>query len=228
MVDLTDVASSLGRPLADLAGRAGCVASGWSRKLTGDVYIARHCRVFVLANKADVLPRVRGRGAVGDSPALRAWLTRQCASVGLRAAHVHVVAAAKGSGMREAMAVRAVPRPAGYRSVSRCPCNTRAQAVDKARGGRDVHLIGYVNVGKSTVVSRLVASGNVRCHCVGVSRDRSAVIQAPTVSRYPGTTVGLVRLAIDARSELIDTPGLLNGGAMTALLTDAELKVRRQ
>ncbi len=66
-----------------------------------------------------------------------------------------------------------------------------------------VGLVGATNVGKSTLLSKWLKG------------DQGG----PTVSRFPGTTVGVVGRTLDgANVEILDTPGLLTRGRMTDIL----------
>lgn len=81
-------------------------------------------------------------------------------------------------------------------------------AVRKAAGRRGrVGLVGATNVGKSTLLSRwLKGSGE----------------GGPTISRIPGTTLGVIEREV-GRSELeiVDTPGLTTKGRLTDILCHA-------
>ncbi|HOJ78067.1 MAG TPA: 50S ribosome-binding GTPase [Bacillota bacterium] len=68
-----------------------------------------------------------------------------------------------------------------------------------------VALFGVTNVGKSSLVKRILQTENV--------------VNSPTVSKFPGTTLGLSNWSIlDGRITLIDTPGLVPGDRMGDLL----------
>lgn len=79
------------------------------------------------------------------------------------------------------------------------------EAVKKAAGRKGrVGLVGATNVGKSTLLSRwLKGSGE----------------EGPTISRFPGTTLGVIEREV-GRSELeiVDTPGLVTKGRLTDIL----------
>lgn len=71
------------------------------------------------------------------------------------------------------------------------------------KGGR-IGLVGATNVGKSTLLSRWL---------MGTGGD------GPTVSRYPGTTVGLVQRELNgSKIEIIDTPGIIPRSRVSDLL----------
>lgn len=70
-----------------------------------------------------------------------------------------------------------------------------------------VGLVGATNVGKSTLLSRwLKGTGE----------------EGPTVSRFPGTTLGVIPRELGASQlEIVDTPGLTTRGRLTDLLCRA-------
>ncbi|MGE5604079.1 MAG: GTPase [Bacteroidota bacterium] len=71
--------------------------------------------------------------------------------------------------------------------------------------GDRIGLLGMTNVGKSSLVKQMLAA------------EKSAA--APTVSKYPGTTLGLSNWSIlKGRNTLIDTPGMVPGDRMGDLL----------
>lgn len=68
--------------------------------------------------------------------------------------------------------------------------------VSELRGNRDVYVVGATNVGKSTLINRLI-------------RDYSDMEQELTTSRYPGTTLDMVNIPLDDGKHIIDTPGIV-------------------
>jgi ribosome biogenesis GTPase A len=60
-----------------------------------------------------------------------------------------------------------------------------------------IALLGVTNVGKSSLIKRILAED---------------ATQAPTVSKFPGTTIGLSNWSIfKGRNTIIDTPGMVSG-----------------
>jgi ribosome biogenesis GTPase A len=60
-----------------------------------------------------------------------------------------------------------------------------------------IALLGVTNVGKSSLIKRILAEDST---------------QAPTVSKFPGTTIGLSNWSIfKGRNTIIDTPGMIFG-----------------
>lgn len=71
--------------------------------------------------------------------------------------------------------------------------------------GDRIGLLGMTNVGKSSLIKQMLAA------------EKLAVV--PTVSKYPGTTLGLSNWSIlKGRNTLIDTPGMAPGDRMGDLL----------
>ncbi len=62
----------------------------------------------------------------------------------------------------------------------------------------DVFLIGVANVGKSSIVNGLINS---------ITQDNKEYI---STSYHAGTTLGLIKVPFDEKSNLIDTPGIIN------------------
>ncbi len=71
--------------------------------------------------------------------------------------------------------------------------------------GARIGLLGMTNVGKSSLIKKMLAA------------EKSS--QLPTVSKYPGTTLGLSNWSIlKGRNTLIDTPGMAPGDRLGDLL----------
>ena len=74
--------------------------------------------------------------------------------------------------------------------------NQAVDTLNRYREGRDVYVVGATNVGKSTFLNRLIS-------------DYSDLDAELTVSRYPGTTLDLVKIPLDDGKHMIDTPGIV-------------------
>lgn len=80
-----------------------------------------------------------------------------------------------------------------------------SQMTKEAAQGAKIAIIGATNVGKSSLVKRIIAM------------DGDKV--TPTVSKFPGTTLGLSNWGVlKGRNTLIDTPGLNPGDRLGDLL----------
>lgn len=77
---------------------------------------------------------------------------------------------------------------------------------------KDIYLIGATNSGKSTLINKLIQN-------YGVSSNLASI----TVSMYPSTTLDKVEIKLGDLT-IIDTPGLIEEGNYTNILTPKELK----
>lgn len=84
-------------------------------------------------------------------------------------------------------------------------------ALDKHRQGKDVYVVGATNVGKSALINRLI-------------RDYSPLNVELTTSKYPGTTLDLVRIPLDDGKFIIDTPGIVYSSRLTELVPKGDLQ----
>lgn len=123
--------------------------------------------ILLAANKLDLLPL-----AVNPNR-IRNWVQKRAKEEGLRTADVVLVSAKRGTGV-----------------------DRLAEAIEAHRRGRDVYIVGATNVGKSSLVNRLIA-------------DYSDLDAEVTVSAYPGTTLDLIRIPLDDAASVIDTPGIV-------------------
>ncbi|MBD2844496.1 ribosome biogenesis GTPase YqeH [Paenibacillus sp. IB182496] len=78
-------------------------------------------------------------------------------------------------------------------------------AIERQRSGRDVYVVGATNAGKSTMINRLI-------------RDYSDLDNEVTVSRYPGTTLGEIRIPLEDGASIVDTPGIVYPSRLTELV----------
>ena len=132
--------------------------------------------VLLVVNKIDLLPKVTNWNR------LRNWVQRRAKEHGLRAAEVVLCSARKGFGFERVV-----------------------EEIARRRGHRDVYVVGATNVGKSTLINRLIA-------------DYSDLRQELTVSRYPGTTLDEVRIPLDDGRHIIDTPGIVYDFRLTEII----------
>ena len=84
--------------------------------------------------------------------------------------------------------------------------------IDTLRKGRDVYVTGMSNVGKSTFINALL-------------KHYSDETRTITVSEFPGTTLDLIQIPLDAHSSLYDTPGIINTRSLTYIVDDSQLKL---
>ncbi|MCE5167721.1 ribosome biogenesis GTPase YqeH [Paenibacillus profundus] len=147
--------------------------------------------VLLVVNKIDLLPKATNWNRITN------WVQRQAKEHGLRIVDVILVSAKRNLGF-----------------------DRLVDQVGEWRQRRDVYVVGATNVGKSTLINRLI-------------NDYSDMEQELTTSRYPGTTLDVVHIPLDDGKHIIDTPGIVYPSRMTelahrddlgALLPDKPLK----
>ncbi|MDU4696654.1 MAG: ribosome biogenesis GTPase YqeH [Paenibacillus sp.] len=139
--------------------------------------------VLLAVNKTDLLPKVTNWNKV------RNWVQKEAKDMGLKIEDVVLCSAKQNSGFDRLL-----------------------EAVAARRGDRDVYVVGATNVGKSTLINRLI-------------RDYSDLEQELTVSRYPGTTLDMVHIPLDDGRAIIDTPGIMYPSRYSELVAPADLGV---
>lgn len=139
--------------------------------------------ILLVANKMDLLPKSVKPNKITN------WLQRYLKEQGLRIGEVFLASAKKRHNIDELF--------------------NRIEAI---RNGQDVYVVGVTNVGKSTIINRLLQSTGVDTELI-------------TTSQFPGTTLDLIKIPFDENSDLIDTPGIIHSGQMTSLLEGSELKL---
>ena len=76
------------------------------------------------------------------------------------------------------------------------------EKIDDLREGKDVYIIGNANVGKSTFINSLLKN---------YSNETTNFI---TTSSFPGTTLNVIRIPLDSKSYIYDTPGIIQKDSM--------------
>ncbi len=76
------------------------------------------------------------------------------------------------------------------------------EKIDSLREGKDVYIIGNANVGKSTFINSLLKN---------YSNETTQFI---TTSSFPGTTLNVIRIPLDSKSYIYDTPGIIQKNSM--------------
>jgi ribosome biogenesis GTPase YqeH len=74
--------------------------------------------------------------------------------------------------------------------------------INQLRDGKDVYIIGNANVGKSTFINSLLKN---------YSNETDKFI---TTSSFPGTTLNVIRIPLDMKSYIYDTPGIIQKNSM--------------
>lgn len=137
--------------------------------------------IIVAVNKIDLLPDVNPNKIVN-------WTRRQLKAVGLKVLNVIPISAKSSDGL-----------------------DRLAEAMEQARAGRDVYVVGATNTGKSTLINRII-------------RHYSDLTMELTTSRYPGTTLDIVRIPLTDGRALIDTPGIVYSDRLTERVDSSTLK----
>lgn len=135
--------------------------------------------LYVLANKIDLFPKSVKRSK------LKKWVERSMQDNGIFPVGVQLCSAEKGWFIDEALA-----------------------EIEVLSKGHDVYVIGTANVGKSTLINRLLQLEN-----------------SITTSRFPGTTLDMIRIPFSDGRFIIDTPGVLRKDRLSEWLTPKELKI---
>lgn len=137
--------------------------------------------VILVVNKVDLLPKSTNLNR------LKNWVQKQAKENGLKPLEVVLCSAKKNLGFEFVI-----------------------EAVEEHREGRDVYVVGATNVGKSTLINRLIS-------------DYSDLGSELTTSPYPGTTLDLVKIPLDDGKFIIDTPGIVYTHRMTELVPKRDL-----
>lgn len=139
--------------------------------------------LLLVGNKVDLLPKSVNKTKVEH------WIRRELKEIGLKPLAVSLVSAEKGQGIEELM-----------------------DLVEKHRRGRDVYIVGCTNVGKSTLVNRIIKR---------FTEEEKDII---TTSHFPGTTLDIIKIPLDGRSAIIDTPGIINEHQLAHYVSPKVLK----
>lgn len=139
-------------------------------------------KIILAANKLDLLPKQINKRRVKD------WLKKTARKYGLDADDVILISAQKGWGIDDLLT-----------------------SIDQNRNKQDVYIVGTTNVGKSTLINKLIEQS------VG---EKDVV----TTSRFPGTTLDLIDIPLDEKTFMYDTPGIIQSHQMTHYVSEKELK----
>ncbi|MDU3213312.1 MAG: ribosome biogenesis GTPase YqeH [Staphylococcus epidermidis] len=140
-------------------------------------------KIILVANKIDLLPKQINHRRVKE------WLRKSARKYGLEAEDVVLISANKGWGIDELL-----------------------QSINHVRNKDDVYIVGTTNVGKSTLINKLIEQS------VG---EKDVV----TTSRFPGTTLDMIDIPLDEKSFMFDTPGIIQSHQMTNYVSENELKI---
>ncbi|MEB7752468.1 ribosome biogenesis GTPase YqeH [Staphylococcus pseudoxylosus] len=139
-------------------------------------------KIILVANKVDLLPKQINKRRVKE------WLKKTARKYGLEADDVVLISAEKNEGIEDLL-----------------------NSINTLRNSEDVYIVGTTNVGKSTLINKLIERS------VG---EKDVV----TTSRFPGTTLDMIDIPLDDTSFMYDTPGVIQEHQMTHYVTENELK----
>ena len=141
--------------------------------------------ILMVANKMDAIPKAVKHSRIEN------WLRKYLKDNGIKIDDLILTSAKKRANIDDLLA-----------------------KIDEMRDGRDVYVIGMANVGKSSLINRILQATGVEADVI-------------TTSQFPGTTLDLIDIPFDDangnEASLIDTPGIINPGQMTSILEGKEL-----
>lgn len=138
--------------------------------------------ILLVGNKVDLLP------ANINTNRVRNWIQHEAKELGLRAQDVVLVSAAKGIGIDQLLA-----------------------RIGEYRKGRDVYIVGVTNVGKSTLINRII-------------HDYGSADMEITTSPFPGTTLDKIEIPLEDGRFIYDTPGIINRDQIGHMVTPEDLQ----
>jgi 30S ribosome assembly GTPase len=139
--------------------------------------------VLLVGNKLDLLPK-----AINPNRLVN-WMKFEAKQLGLKPVDVVLLSASKGIGMDKLI-----------------------EAMSTYRNHQDVYVVGSTNVGKSTLINRML------------KEHGEAEIEL-TTSRFPGTTLDMIEIPIDDKTSLFDTPGIINRDQIVHMVSASDLKL---
>lgn len=140
--------------------------------------------LLLVANKVDLLPDSTNWGRLED------WLRRSLKEWGIKPADVVLCSVMKNVNV-----------------------DTVVEKMEQYRDGRDVYVVGATNVGKSSLINRLLQD-------YGDGEGDEI-----TTSFYPGTTLNTIRIPLDDNREIVDTPGIVNADRLSEVVPPEDLRV---
>lgn len=126
--------------------------------------------IILVGNKLDLFPKAINHDKIKN------WMYRMTKDYGFKPLDIALISADRGHGIDALM-----------------------NMINTYRGNRNVYVVGCTNVGKSTLINRIIKT---------YTDENDDLI---TVSAYPGTTLNFIEIPLDDQgSYLIDTPGIIN------------------
>ena len=137
--------------------------------------------VLFVANKVDLYPKVVNRNKIKN------WIENQAKEYGIKPVGTILTSGNK-----------------------RVNIDQLLNAINKHRKGKDAYVVGVTNVGKSTLINKLIQS---------IGGDKDVI----TTSQFPGTTLGQIHIPFDEHSNLIDTPGIIHRQQIAHYLSEKDV-----
>jgi ribosome biogenesis GTPase YqeH len=138
--------------------------------------------ILLIGNKIDLLPKNINLNRV------RNWMRHEAKERGLRPVDVALVSAQKGIGIDELLA-----------------------RIGELRQGKDVYIVGVTNVGKSTLINRIL-------------HDYGSADLEITTSPFPGTTLDKIEIPLEDGRSIYDTPGIINRDQIGHMVSPQDLR----
>lgn len=138
--------------------------------------------IVLAVNKTDVLPAAVSRAKI------ERWVRARARELGLQPIGIVLMSARSGEGF-----------------------DRLYEAMRLFRNGSETVVVGATNVGKSTLVNRLIRD----------LADRNANV---TVSPFPGTTLDVIRIPLKDGSVVVDTPGIAYPWRLTEMVGPETVK----
>ncbi len=147
--------------------------------------------LYLVANKTDLFPPETNWNRMEQ------WLYRQAREQGIQLHGISFVSAEKNRGIGELV--------------------TSIQQLRDAKA-QDVYVVGMTNVGKSTLINRLLG------YLSPDKMDKHDGRMQVTTSPFPGTTLDTINIPLGDEGFLIDTPGLIHSRRLTHYLAPEDLR----
>ncbi len=145
-------------------------------------YIGRN-KFSLVANKMDLLP-----ASINQDRVIR-WLKKLAKDQGLKTDQVLLISSQKQQNL-----------------------DALYQLIKEKLRRQNVYIVGISNVGKSTLINRLIE------HFGG---EKEII----TTSNYPGTTLDLIRIPVTDTTAIVDTPGIIRRSQMIHYLDPQDRQV---
>lgn len=124
--------------------------------------------IFVIANKRDLMPKSLKDHKIKD------WLSAQLKKDGITPVDIEIISAEHPQNIDQVIS-----------------------KIETLRNKKNVYLVGMSNVGKSTLLNKIL-------------QTKAQINNLITTSKFPGTTLDRIEIPLDDGANLIDLPGIIN------------------